>query len=127
MQKYASAKGPSWTITDNGGADLFDEAMECMLEACRFDGDDTRYQSAASHILMSKYYRDGYADTDTIKEAIRHGQRSVELGDNNHSTYYSLGHACMQLGDEEAAIKYFEHLWALHVRYTLLAFETFYL
>lgn len=60
-------------ITDNGGADLFDEAMECMLEACRFDGDDTRYQSAASHILTSKYYRDGYADTDTIKEAIRHG------------------------------------------------------
>ena len=67
MQKYASAKGPSWTITDNGGADLFDEAMECMLEACRFDGDDTRYQSAASHILMSKYYHDGYADTDTIR------------------------------------------------------------
>ena len=65
-------------------------------------------RGAASHILMSKYYRDGRADAGTLKEAIRHGQRAVDLGDNNHHTYYSLGHACTQLGNENAAIKYFE-------------------
>ncbi len=105
-------------ITDSGGADMFDEAVECMLEACKLDGDEARYQSAASQILMTKYYRDGCANTDTVKECLRYGQRAVELGDNSHSTYYSIGHAYVHMGDDDEAIKYFEQAIMAYPNFT---------
>ena len=97
-----------YNLTAKGCADLFEESVECILEACSTDPQNKLNHGEAANMLYTKFERCDRADKDLLILSIKHGKKAIELGDKQHRTFYNLGRAWFHMNNYDMAIVYFE-------------------
>ncbi len=98
-----------YNLSVKGCADLFEESVMWIQQACSVDPYNMLNHCEAANMLYTKFERYDHADKDLLIRSIKHGKKAIEFGDKQYRTFYNLGRAWFHRGNYDMAIVYFEH------------------